>query len=45
MLSLEEKYSCRFCNFIEKTLGFDDLSEEDEEDYIVHIKTIHGLSK
>ncbi|MDG7001775.1 MAG: hypothetical protein JRN15_21985 [Nitrososphaerota archaeon] len=45
LLSLDEQYSCRFCNFVERTLGFEDLSEEDEEDYVVHLKTVHGLSK
>ena len=43
MLSLDEAYSCRFCNFVQKTLGFDSLSKEDEEDYIVHLRTVHGI--
>lgn len=43
MLELDEAYSCRFCNFVQKTLG-GELNEEDEEEYLAHIKTIHGLS-
>jgi len=42
-LSLDEKYPCRFCNFIEKAIGFDRLSSEDEEGYIQHPNCIHGL--
>ena len=45
MLALDEQYSCRFCKFIQKTIGFDDLSKEEEENYIVHMKTIHEISR
>lgn len=45
MLALDELYSCRFCNFVQKAIGFDNLSKEDEEDYSLHLKTIHGISQ
>lgn len=45
MLALDEQYSCRFCNFVSKAMGFDNLSAEDEEDYLVHLKGIHGISR
>jgi hypothetical protein len=43
LLSLDEMYSCRFCNFVEKTLGFEALSKEDEEEYLSHLQAIHGI--
>lgn len=45
LLSLDESYSCRFCKFVQKTVGFDNLGREDEEEYLAHIRAVHGLAR
>jgi len=45
MLSLDEMYSCRFCKFVQETLGFDNLERADEDEYLAHVNAVHGLAR